>query len=96
MLPTGKKDKGTALQIIMYTIWMMVISVIPVFGITGRLQLSVPAAMVVFGMGMAMLIFAFLLYDKRDNITARKLMLASVSYITLMQIVYVVDKYVSF
>lgn len=94
MLPTGKKDKGTALQIIMYTIWMLVISIIPVFGITGRLQLSVPAAVLIFGMGMVMLVFAFLLYEKRDNGTARKLMLASVSYITLMQIVYVVDKFV--
>lgn len=94
MLPTGRKDKGTALQIIMYTIWMLVISVVPVFGITGRLQLSVPAAILIFAMGMVMLIFAFLLYEKRDNATARKLMLASVSYITLMQIVYVVDKFV--
>lgn len=96
MLPTGKKDKGTALQIIMYTIWMLVISIVPVFGITGRLQLSVPAAILIFGMGMVMLIFAFLLYERRDSLTARKLMLASVSYITLMQIVYVVDKFVSF
>ncbi len=96
MLPTGKRDKGTALQIIMYTIWMLVISVIPVFGITGRLQLSVPAAVLIFGMGMVMLVFAFLLYEKRDNSTARKLMLASVSYITLMQIVYVLDKFLNF
>lgn len=96
MLPTGKRDKGTALQIIMYTIWMMVISIIPVFGITGRLQLSLPAGILIFAMGMVMLVFAFLLYEKRDNATARKLMLASVSYITLMQIVYVVDKFVSF
>ena len=59
MLPTGKKDKGTALQIIMYTIWMIVISVIPAFGITGQLSLSVPAAILVFLMGMVMLIFAF-------------------------------------
>ncbi len=57
MLPTGKKDRGTALQIIMYTIWMLVISVIPVFGITGRLHLSVPGAIVVFLMGMVMLCF---------------------------------------
>ena len=92
MLPTGKKDKGTALQIIMYTIWMMVISVIPVFGITGRLQLSVAAAIIIFLMGSVMLFFAFRLYEKRDNASAKKLMLASVSYITLMQIVYVVDK----
>ncbi len=94
MLPTGKKDKGTALQIIMYTIWMMVISIVPVFGFTGALTLSVPAAGVIFLMGSVMLMFAFRLYTKRDNATARKLMLASVGYITLMQIVYVADKFI--
>jgi len=94
MLPTGKKDKGTALQIIMYTIWMMLISIIPVFGFTGRLQLSVVAAVIIFLMGLVMLLFAFRLYEKRDNASARKLMLASVSYITLMQVVYVVDKFI--
>ncbi|WP_394340345.1 heme o synthase [Maribacter polysiphoniae] len=94
MLPTGKKDKGTALQIIMYTIWMMVISVVPVLGITGRLQLSIPAAVIIFIMGGVMLFFAFRLYEKRDNVSARKLMLASVTYITFMQVVYVLDKYI--
>ncbi|MDO1513489.1 heme o synthase [Maribacter confluentis] len=93
MLPTGKKDAATVLQIIMYTIWMMVISVIPVFGITGRLHLSIAAAVLVFVMGAVMLGFAFKLYRQRDNASARKLMLASVSYITLMQIVYVIDKF---
>ncbi|MGB5499386.1 MAG: heme o synthase [Maribacter sp.] len=94
MLPTGKKDTGTALQIIMYTIWMMVISVVPVIGITGRLQLSITGAVIVFLIGAVMLFFAFKLYEKRDNVSARKLMLASVSYITLVQIVYVLDKFI--
>lgn len=94
MLPTGKKDTGTIVQIIMYTIWMMVISIIPVFGITGDLNLSIPAAIIIFAMGLVMLFFAFRLYDNRDNPSAKKLMLASVSYITLMQIVYVVDKFI--
>ena len=94
MLPTGKKDKGTALQIIIYTFWMLIISIIPVFGITGRLQLSIPAAIVVFLLGLGMLYFAFRLYERRDNKSARSLMLASVSYITLMQIVYVADKFI--
>jgi protoheme IX farnesyltransferase len=93
MLPTGKKDSGTALQIIMYTIWMMVISIIPVFGITGRLHLSIVSAILIFMMGAVMLFFALRLYTKRDNATARKLMLTSVSYITLMQIIYVIDKF---
>ena len=94
MLPTGSKDTGTALQIILYTIWMIVISIMPVFGFTGRLLLSVPAAVIVFMMGSGMLFFAFKLYEKRDNTSARKLMLASVSYITLMQVVFVIDKFI--
>tara|TARA_R110002051_G_scaffold159536_2_gene230925 strand:- start:41174 stop:42073 length:900 start_codon:yes stop_codon:yes gene_type:complete len=93
MLPTGKKDKGTALQIIMYTIWMILISIVPVFGFTGKLELSIPAALIVFMLGLVMLFFAFKLYEKRDNPSAKKLMLASVSYITLMPIVYVIDKF---
>lgn len=94
MLPTGKKDASTALQIILYTIWMIVISVMPAFGITGRLQLSLVAAIVIGSMGLGMLIFAFKLYEKRDNKAARKLMLASVTYITFMQIVFVADKFI--
>lgn len=94
MLPTGKKDKGTALQIIMYTIWMIVISIVPVLGITGRLSLSIPAAVIVFLLGMVMLVFAVRLYEKRDNPSAKKLMLASVSCITLLQVVYVADKFI--
>ncbi len=95
MLPTGKKDKSTAIQIIMYTIWMIVVSIIPVFGFTGRLGLSVPSAIIIFLMGIGMLVFAIKLYNKRDNKSARALMLASVSYISLMQIVYVLDKFLS-
>ncbi|MDG3582576.1 heme o synthase [Galbibacter pacificus] len=95
MLPTGKKDKATALQIIMYTIWMILASVFPVTGLTGKLDLSIFAAVIIFVMGIGMLYFAFKLYHKRDNKTARALMLASVSYISLMQIVYVLDKFIS-
>ena len=93
MLPTGKKDRSTVLQIIMYTIWMIVISIIPIFGITGALTHSIPAALIIFMLGMVMLVYAFKLYEKQDNASAKKLMLASVTYITFMQVVYVVDKF---
>lgn len=95
MLPTGNKDTGTAMQIILYTIWMIVISIVPAFGFTGRLQLSVTAAVIVLLAGLVMLFFAFKLYEKRDNGSARKLMLASVTYISLIQVVYVMDKFIS-
>ncbi len=94
MLPTGKKDTGTAVLIIMYTIWMIVISVIPVFGITGRLMLSIPSAVLIFTMGLVMLWFALRLYERRDRKSARSLMLSSVTYISLIQIVFVLDTFI--
>ena len=93
MLPTDKKDTATIVQIIMYTFWMILASVFPVTGLTGTLTLSVPAAVIILMLGIGMLLFAFKLFNNRDNRSARQLMLASVSYITLMQIVYVVDKF---
>ena len=93
MLPTGKKDKRTALQIIMYTFWMLLISVFPVLGITGRLLLSIPAAIFVGVLGLIMLWFSLKLYEKGGQKEARQLMLASVFYISLLQIIYVIDKF---
>jgi len=93
MLPTGKQDKGTAVQTIMYTIWTVLVSIVPVFGFTGKLQLSVVAALVVFILGLGMLHYAIQLFKKMTEKAARTLMLASVSYITLVQIVYVIDKF---
>jgi len=94
MLPTGKQDKGTAVQIIMYTVWTILVSIIPVLGFTGDLKLSIVGAIIVFGLGLFMLYYALELFKKRTNKSAKQLMLASVSYITLLQIVYIVDKFI--
>ncbi len=95
MLPTGKQDRGTAVQVIMYTIWTILISIIPVFGFTGRLQLSIVAAIIVFILGLGMLYYAIQLFKKMTEQSAKQLMLSSVAYITLVQIVYVIDKFIS-
>jgi protoheme IX farnesyltransferase len=94
MLPTGKRDSKTVIQIILYTFWLLVASVLPVFGFTGELQLSVVAAIVVFLLGCWMLFYTIQLYKNREAKTAKKLMLVSVTYITLLQIIYVIDKFV--
>jgi protoheme IX farnesyltransferase len=95
MLPTGKQDKGTAVQTIMYTIWTIIVSVVPVFGFTGQLQLTIVSAILVFFAGLWMLYYAIRLFKKMTEKAARQLMLVSVSYITLVQIIYVVDKFIS-
>ncbi|MGV7107209.1 heme o synthase [Flavobacterium sp. U410] len=94
MLPTGKKDKKTALQTILYTFWTITASVIPAFGFTGKLHLSIAAAVIVVLLGFWMLFYAFKLYKEMDAKAARKLMLVSVSYISLLQIIYVIDKFI--
>ena len=93
MLPTGERDKKTALQTILYTIWMIIASVIPAFGYTGGLFLSKISAGLVFLLGLWMLFYAFKLHKEMDAKAARKLMIVSVSYISLLQIIYVLDKF---
>ncbi|MFP4844172.1 heme o synthase [Winogradskyella sp. PE311] len=93
MLPTGKPDKGTAVQIIMYSVWTIIASIIPVFGFTGDLELSILGAILVFVLGIIMLIYALKLFQKRTAKAAKQLMLSSVFYITMLQIIYVADKF---
>ncbi|WP_029596525.1 heme o synthase [Flavobacterium sp. ACAM 123] len=93
MLPTGKKDKGTALQVILYTVWLIIASLLPSLGYTGKLFISPLAAVVIFLLGVWMLFYAVKLYKLRTAKAAKTLMLVSVGYITLLQLVYIIDKF---
>ncbi len=93
MLPTGKRDRGTAIQVLLYTIWTIMVSLIPVFEVTGRLYLTPVSAVLVGILGLGLLYYAVRLYIYKNNLTAKRLMLSSVSYITLIQIIYVADKF---
>tara|TARA_R110002124_G_scaffold63630_10_gene174297 strand:- start:565 stop:1479 length:915 start_codon:yes stop_codon:yes gene_type:complete len=93
MLPTGKKDKGTALQVILYTVWLVIASLLPSLGYTGKLFISPVAAAAVFLLGIWMLFYAVRLYKLRTAKAAKTLMLVSVGYITLLQFVYIIDKF---
>lgn len=94
MLPTGKRDKMTALQTVLYSFWTVAVSIIPVFGLTGKLYLSNISGILILILGAGMLYYAIRLYKRRDTKSAKQLMFASVSYITLLQIIFVLDKYI--
>ena len=93
MLPMGKKDKGAVKQIVFYTIVMIMVSLAPVLKLSGEFYIYPFTALIVAILGLFMLYFAIKLHKSEDNIDARKLMLASVLYITVVQIIYVVDKF---
>jgi heme o synthase len=93
MLPSGKKDTSTALQTILYTIWLIIASLLPMLGYTGRLFITPYTAGIVLLLGLWMLFYAIKLYQLRTARAAKTLMLVSVSYITLLQIIYILDKF---
>ena len=93
MLPMNKKDKGAVKQIIFYTFIMIVVSVLPVLRATGKFYIHPITAVIVAFLGAIMLYFGFKLHKTKDNTDARKLMLASIFYITIVPIVYLIDKF---
>ena len=92
MLPTKKRDKSTALQIVLYSLWTIIISVFPVTGLTGDLRLSIWSAVVVLILGLVMLFYSVNLYNKMNVAAAKKLFTVSILYLTLLQITYLIDK----
>ncbi len=94
MLPNGKRDKGTALQVVLYCVWTVLASVIPVLGVTGKLYLTPVSGGLIGIIGIGLLYYAIRLYREKTDKAAKQLMIASVSYITLLQIIYVADKFI--
>ncbi len=93
MLPMNKKDKGAIKQIIFYTLIMILVSIAPVLKVTGAFYIYPATAVIIALVGGSMLYYGIQLYKTESNIEARKLMLSSVIYITLIQIIYVIDKF---
>ncbi|WP_431166751.1 heme o synthase [Tenacibaculum halocynthiae] len=93
MLPMDKKDKGAVVQIIFYTCVMILMSIAPVLKVTGNFYIYPLTAVIILLLGILMLFYGIKLYKSEENIDARKLMLASVFYITIVPIIYVVDKF---
>ena len=93
MLPMDKKDQSATKQIIFYTIIMIIVSIAPVLKMTGAFYIHPITAIIIALLGLFMLYYGILLHKKQTNIEARKLMLSSVLYITVIQIIYVIDKF---
>ena len=92
MLPTGRKDKSTSAQILFYSIWAVLISIIPFFGITGELKLSLVGVLAVFTLGALLIYKSYILFLDGKNENAKKLMLTSVIYLTFIQLTFLFDK----
>ena len=93
MLPSGKRDNATAFQIVFYTIWMIIVSTLPYFSFTGKLSIGIYSLILILVSGSLMLYQALKLMRYKDKQNAIRLMYASIFYLSFIQIIFVVDKF---
>ena len=93
MMLGGKKGKYPAFIGLITAVIMTFISIIPFLFEIPFLSLSVYGAVIVFILGVWFTSKALKLYQNRDDLTAKKLMISSFAYLPLMQIVYMLDKF---
>ena len=94
MLPTGKKDKSTAFQIVFYTIWTILVSLIPLSGFSGSFTISNISGLLIFLAGLFMLSKSINLMLYMNNLNASRLKYASIFYLTFIQTIFVLDKFI--
>jgi protoheme IX farnesyltransferase len=88
LLPTGKRDKGSALQAVYYTISLLPVAVMPlVFNVSGWISMILIVAVTLY-----FLFQAIQLYKECSLEAARKLMYGSFFYLPVVQIAMVIDK----
>lgn len=89
MLPSaGGRDKGTAFQIVVYTIGLIPVSLLPTFfGFTGYISAAVATVL-----GIVFAKQAFDLYKSLSEEDAKKLMFGSFVYLPIVQLAYLIDK----
>ena len=94
MLPSGKRDNATAFQIVFYTIWMIIVSILPYFSFTGKLSIGIYSLILILVSGFLMLYQALKLMRYKDKQNAIRLMYASIFYLSFIQIIFVIDKFI--
>lgn len=98
LLPSGYRDHKSAFQIVFYTFWLLPVSISPFFfnhlSIKSTLDLSFVGAVLIFILGLFFLNKALKLLKTQKVKDAKKLMFYSLIYLPLLQIIYIIDKYI--
>ena len=93
MMLGGEKGKYPTVIGVFTSVLMTIISIAPFLWKIPLLALSVYGAIIVFFLGVWFTSKAVKLYQNCDDVTARTLMLSSFTYLPLMQIIYMLDKF---
>jgi protoheme IX farnesyltransferase len=93
LLPTDRPNEKASFQIVLYSAASVVTALLPAFGITGSLHLSLWSALLVLLIGLYFVRSALILHKNPSVFHARLVMRTSIIYLTLIQMIYVLDKF---
>ena len=94
MLFGGYKNKFPAIISVISSLLMLFVSLIPYFYISD-LNLSFYSFIIILILGTWFTLKSVKLYQKTDDDSARKLMLSSFAYLPIMQLVMVIDRFIT-
>ena len=94
MMYGGKKGAYSAYISFICAIFMTLVSVLPFFIDLKILSLSIFGFIIILSLGLWFVSNCYNLLIKLDNMSAKKLMMSSLIYLPLMQLVYVIDKWI--
>ena len=94
MMYGGKKGAYPAYISFICAIFMTLVSILPFFIDLKILSLSIFGFIIILSLGLWFVSNCYNLLIKLDNMSAKKLMMSSLIYLPLMQLVYVIDKWI--
>ena len=94
MMYGGEKGAYPAYISFICAIFMTLVSILPFFIDLKILSLSIFGFIIILSLGLWFVSNCYNLLIKLDNMSAKKLMMSSLIYLPLMQLVYVIDKWI--
>lgn len=93
LLPNRSKDVQAARLTVFYSVWMILISLMPAWGLAGTLEISLWAAAATVVLGIDVLYHAVRHWHRLEDATARALMFSTIRYLPIVQTIWVVDRF---
>ena len=94
LLPNRAKDALATRLTVFYTFWMILISLMPAWGLAGTLSLDLWAGVATGVLGIDVLYHALRHASTQSDASARALMFSTIRYLPLVQTIWVVDRFI--
>lgn len=94
LLPNRIKDRLATRMTVFYALWMVLISLLPAFGLAGTLTTSLWASIATGVLGLDVMYHAVQHFRRADDASARALMSSTIRYLPLVQTLWVVDRFI--